>query len=122
MLVHGSEDAVVPVGDLSRLAAARRSALPGAVTETLVVEGGAHSWLYEFPGYRAAIGRFLARSLGGQHAPDDAARLARAVAAVRLPDPERLVTLDDEPGGLRSLARIVRNTESNPSLPHHGDA
>ena len=31
---------------------------------------------------------------------------------MRLPDPERLVTLDEEPGGLRSLARMVRRNES----------
>ena len=54
MLIHGTDDGVVPVGDLARLAAARRAARPDAVTETLVVEGGRHSWLYEFPEYRAA--------------------------------------------------------------------
>ena len=64
------------------------------------------------PAYRAAIGRFLARSLGGPLSPDEAARVAEAVPAVRLPDPERLVTLDEEPGGLRSLARMVRRNES----------
>ena len=32
---------------------------------------------------------------------------------LRLPDPERLVTLDEEPGGLRSLARIVRRNETS---------
>jgi alpha-beta hydrolase superfamily lysophospholipase len=122
MLVHGSDDGVVPASDLARLAAARRSAVPAAVTETLLVDGGYHSWLYEFPAYRAAIGRFLARSLGGAHSPDDAARIAEAVPAVRLPDPERLVTLDEEPGGLRSLARLVRNAESTASIPTHGDA
>ncbi|HEU0243638.1 MAG TPA: alpha/beta fold hydrolase [Candidatus Limnocylindrales bacterium] len=113
MLVHGTDDGVVPVSDLGRLAAARRAARPDAVTETLVVEGGRHSWLYEFPEYRAAIGRFLARELGGPLPPDEAARVAEAVPAVRLPDPERLVTLDEEPGGLRSLARIVRRNETS---------
>jgi hypothetical protein len=112
MLVHGTDDGVVPVTDLGRLASARRSARPEAVTVTLVVEGGHHSWLYEFPEYRAAIGRFLARELGGPLSPDEAARVAEAVPAVRLPDPERLVTLDEEPGGLRSLARIVRRNET----------
>ena len=34
--------------------------------------------------------------------------MAEAVPAVRLPDPERLTTLDNEPGGLRSLAGLVR--------------
>ena len=113
LLVHGTDDGVVPVTDLARLAAARRAARPDAVTETLTVEGGRHSWLYEFPEYRAAIGRFLARELGGPLSPDEAARVAEAVPAVRLPDPERLVTLDEEPGGLRSLARIVRRNETS---------
>ena len=60
LLAHGTDDGVVPVTDLDRLAAARRAARPEAVTETIVVPGGRHSWLYEFPAYRAAIGRFLA--------------------------------------------------------------
>ena len=108
MLIHGSEDRVVPPTDMDRLAAARRAAQPHAVTETLLVDGGRHSWLYEFPEYRAAIGRFLATALGGPVDPDRAAALAEAVPAVRLPDPERLTTLDEEPGGFRSLTRIIR--------------
>ncbi|HKF84143.1 MAG TPA: alpha/beta fold hydrolase [Candidatus Limnocylindrales bacterium] len=117
LLAHGTEDGVVPVGDLARLAAARRTARPDAVTETLVIDGGRHSWLYEFPEYRAALGRFLARSLGGALEPDAAARAAEAVPAVRLPDLERLVTLDEEPGGFRSLARLLRRREA--SAPGH---
>ncbi|MEW6226026.1 MAG: alpha/beta fold hydrolase [Chloroflexota bacterium] len=116
MLAHGSEDRVVPVGDLDRLAAARRDARPEAVTETMVVDGGHHSWLYEFPGYRAAIARFLATALGGPLPPDEAAARAEAVPAVRLPDPERLTALDEEPGGFRSLARIMRRREAAPDL------
>ena len=112
LLVHGSDDGVVPVGDLGRLAAIRRSARPDAVTETLLVEGGRHSWLYEFPEYRAVIARFLATFLGGPLSPDEAARVAEAVPAERLPDPERLVTLDEEPGGFRSLSRLVRRSEA----------
>ena len=108
LLAHGSDDGVVPVTDLDRLAAARRAARPLAVTETIVVEGGRHSWLYEFPEYRAAIGRFLATSLGGPLSPDEAAAVAEAVEARRLPEPERLTTLDEEPGGLRSLTRLLR--------------
>jgi alpha-beta hydrolase superfamily lysophospholipase len=114
MLVHGSEDGVVPVGDLHRLASARRSARPDAVTETLVVAGGRHSWLYENPEYRAAIAGFLAASLGGPVDPDTAALAARAVRAERLPDPERLTAIDEEPGGLRSLLRLVRRGETRP--------
>lgn len=107
LLAHGSDDGVVPVGDLRRLAEARRAARPEAVTETLVVDGGKHSWLYEFPAYRAAIARFLATALVGPLDPDAAAAAAEAVPAVRLPDPERLTTLDEEPGGFRSLARVL---------------
>jgi uncharacterized protein len=112
LLVHGSDDGVVPVGDLGRLTAIRRAARPDAVTETLLVEGGRHSWLYEFPEYRAVIARFLATALGGPLSPDEAARVAEAVPAERLPDPERLVTLDEEPGGFRSLSRLVRRSEA----------
>ncbi len=107
MLVHGTDDRVVPVADLARLAEARRLARPDAVTETMEVGGGKHSWLYEFPAYRAAIARFLATALGGPLSPDEAAAVAEAVPAVRLPDPERLTTLDEEPGGFRSLARVA---------------
>jgi hypothetical protein len=107
LLAHGSDDGAVPVTDLDRLAAARRATRPTAVTETLVVPTGRHSWLYEFPIYRAAIGRFLAASMGGPLSPDDAAAIAGAVDAQRLPEPERLTTLDEEPGGLRSLTRLV---------------
>ena len=112
MLIHGSEDGVVPIGDLARLAAARRAARPDAVTETLLVEGGRHSWLYEFPEYRAAVARFLTANLGGPFTPGEAARVAAAVQAERLPDPERLTTLDEEPGGFRSLSRVLRRQAS----------
>ena len=117
LLVHGTDDGVVPVADLGRLAATRRAARPDAVTETLTVAGGKHSWLYEFPEYRATIARFLAANLGGPISPDEAARVARAVPAERLPDPERLVTLDEEPGGFRSLARILRRREAAAPSP-----
>ena len=108
LLIHGTDDAIVPLDHLDRLARARRAVRPASVTETLVVPGGQHSWLYEFAAYRATIGQFLARYLGGPLEPDEAARVAEAVPAVRLPDPERLTTLDNEPGGFRSLAELVR--------------
>jgi alpha-beta hydrolase superfamily lysophospholipase len=108
LLVHGADDGVVPASDLARLAAARRTARAGAVTETLLVPEGRHSWLYEDPVYRETIARFLAATLGGPLGPEDAAAVARAVPARRLPDPERLVTLDETPAGLRSLALLVR--------------
>ena len=112
LLAHGTDDGVVPVADVERLATARRAARPTSVTETVIVPGGRHSWLYEDPAYRAAIARFLARSLGGPVPPGEAAAIAEAVPAVRLPDPERLTTLDDQPGGLRSLVQLVRRHES----------
>ncbi len=111
MLVHGDQDGVVPVEHLAQLAAARHAALPHAVTETMVVEGGRHSWLYEFPAYRAAIARFLATAMAGPVSPDEAAALAEAVPAARLPERERLAALDAEPGGFRSLARIIHRRE-----------
>jgi len=108
LLVHGDEDHVVPVGHLARLAAIRRAARPDAVTETLTVHGGHHSWLFEFPEFRATVARFFAASLGGPLAPDAAALAAASIPAARLPEPERLTTLEEEPGGVRSLLRVFR--------------
>ncbi len=107
MLVHGTTTAWSPWAT-SRGSRVRARNPSDAVTETLAVDGGRHSWLYEFPEYRAAITRFLTRELGGPLDPDEAAAIAEAVPAVRLPDPERLTTLDEEPGGFRSLTRLVR--------------
>ncbi len=117
LLAHGTDDGVVPVADLERLAAARRATRPDAVTETVIVPGGRHSWLYEYPPYRAAVARFLAASLGGPIPPDEAAAIAEAVPAQHLPDPERLTTLDKEPGGLRSLMHLVRRHETRAPGP-----
>jgi alpha-beta hydrolase superfamily lysophospholipase len=117
LLAHGTDDGVVPVAHLDRLAAARRAARPAAVTETVTVPGGRHSWLYEFPAYRAAIAGFLAAALGGPRPPDEAAAIARDVPAQRLPDPERLTTLDDQPGGVRSLAMLIRPRPPRAAAP-----
>ncbi len=103
LLIHGTDDHVVPPDHMARLAAARRAALPGAVTETLLVLGGHHSWIYEFPEVRAAMARFLAASLGGPLEPDVAAARAMAVDARRPPEPERLSAVDAEPGGAQSV-------------------
>jgi dipeptidyl aminopeptidase/acylaminoacyl peptidase len=108
LLVHGDEDRVVPVAHLARLASIRRAARPDAETQTLVVHGGHHSWLFEFGEFRAGVARFFASTLGGPLSPDEAARVAEAVPAARLPEPERLTALDDEPGGVRSLARVFQ--------------
>ncbi|MCI0345160.1 MAG: alpha/beta fold hydrolase [Chloroflexi bacterium] len=113
LLAHGDADRVVPVGHLARLEAAARAARaddPDAgPLESLVLPDGEHSWLYEFPAYRVTVARFLAQALGGANMPERAAQLAEAVPAARLPDTDtRLGALTDEPGGLRSLARVLR--------------
>ncbi len=113
LLVHGDDDHVVPVGHLARLAAARRAANPGT-TQTLVVHEGHHSWLYEFAVFRSTVARFFATALGGSLDPDAAARVAEAVPAARLPEPERLTTLDEEPGGVRSLLRVFERQSATP--------
>ncbi|MHB8959004.1 MAG: alpha/beta hydrolase [Candidatus Limnocylindrales bacterium] len=114
LLVHGDDDHVVPVGHLARLAAIRRSARAGE-TETLVVHEGHHSWLYEFGIFRSTVARFLTAALGGPLDPDSAARAAEAIPASRLPEPERLTTLDEEPGGVRSLLGVFgRQSATSP--------
>lgn len=107
LLIHGDADGVVPVAHHGRLS--RRAPGSGAPPiETLVIEGGQHSWLYEFPAYRRAVAAFLARSLGGPLAPDEAADRAEAVDARRLPDTVRPPTqIEQEAGGFRSLARLA---------------
>lgn len=91
LLTHGDEDAVVPAAHMARLATAARAARtdPGdAPVETLMIQGGQHSWLYEYPAYRATVAGFLARALGGPLDPDEAARIAAATTAERIPDGE----------------------------------
>ena len=106
LLIHGSEDAVVPAAHLRRLE--RITVAAGHPAETLLIEGGQHSWLYEFPEYRRTVAHFLARALGGPLEPDVAADRAAAVDAVRLPDTPRPPTqIDLEPGGFRSLTRLA---------------
>ncbi len=117
LLVHGTDDSVVPISDLERLAAARRRAQPGAVTETLTVTGGHHSWLYEFDALRAGVAGFLARQLDGPLVPAEAAEMARSTPAERLPEPERLAAVDEEPGGLRSLLTLFRPSATRTPLP-----
>jgi dipeptidyl aminopeptidase/acylaminoacyl peptidase len=105
LLVHGTEDAVIPVTHLRRLE--RVTTGTGRPAEALEIAGGQHSWLYEFPEYRRTVAAFLARSLGGLD-PAVAADRAEAVDARRLPDLVRPPTqVELEPGGLRSLARIA---------------
>lgn len=125
LAIHGTDDRVVPLAHLGRLVAAARAAratqaaqaaragvggraarfgraapdvtaVESRPVETLVIPGGQHSWLYEFPEYRETVARFLARALGGPLAPDDAARLAAAVEVRRPPDDERRFGILDE--------------------------
>jgi alpha-beta hydrolase superfamily lysophospholipase len=108
LLVHGALDDVIPVGHVAVLEAAARSGRSGAPAaapvETLVVDDGRHSWLYESAPYRAAVARFLARLPGSALDPDAAAGAALAVEARRLPlhdDPFTIRGLTGErPGGL----------------------
>lgn len=112
LLVHGDADDVVPVAHLARLAEAARRSRDGqahaAPVETLVIPGGQHSWLYEDASYRAAVARFLTTSLGGPMSPDEAASVAAATAADRVPAAEeRLSAVDTMPGGIRTLVQVA---------------
>jgi alpha-beta hydrolase superfamily lysophospholipase len=112
LLVHGADDDVVPVAHLGRLAEAARRSRQGraneAPVETLVIPGGQHSWLYEDAAYRATVARFLAAALGGPLAPEEAASIAAATVADRVPAAEeRLSAVDTVPGGFRSLIEVA---------------
>jgi alpha-beta hydrolase superfamily lysophospholipase len=111
LLAHGSDDTVVPVSHVRRLTAAAqasRTAPGSAPVESITIEGGQHSWLYEFPAYRAAMAGFLARSLGGPLDPDTAARIAAATPAERPPEREGpFAAVEATPGGLRTLAQVA---------------
>ena len=111
LLAHGDADQVVPFGHMARLAAAARATRDGpdaAPVETLAISGGQHSWLYEDPRYRAAVARFLTTALGGPLTPDEAAVIAAATHAERIPDAEsRFAAVDATPGGFRTLARVA---------------
>jgi dipeptidyl aminopeptidase/acylaminoacyl peptidase len=112
LLAHGELDQVVPFGHMGRLAAAARRARSGDTdagpVETLAVGGGQHSWLYEEPVYRATVARFLATALGGPLAPDEAAAIARATVAERLPEGEtQFAAVEATPSGFRGLAQVA---------------
>jgi hypothetical protein len=122
LLAHGDLDAVIPVGHFDRLratvAAARTAEAGAAPVEELLIEGGHHSWLYEFESYRRTVARFLAAALGGPYQPDEAADLAAAVPAARLPDPEDTFHAVTASGGARGLARMALpgGTRPDPDL------
>ena len=110
LLAHGSEDRVVPRSHLERLAQAARSGRHDgdAPVETMLVDGGEHSWLYEFPAYRRAVARAAASALGGPLAPNEAGEIAAATPAERIPDTELgFAATEDLEGGAKTLAQVL---------------
>jgi pimeloyl-ACP methyl ester carboxylesterase len=126
LLAHGADDVVVPSWHMERLAKAARAgrldrmdreSADQAPLETLVVEGGQHSWLYEFAGYRRAVATFLATALGGPLSPEAAGDIAAATQADRIPDGEaKFAAVAANPGGLRTLAQVARPGATQPIL------
>lgn len=121
LLAHGSDDGVVPLAHMERLAKAARAGretardgrdgrhgqAPGPV-ETFVVAGGQHSWLYEDPGYRRVVARFLAEALGGPMSPEDAGAIAAATPTSRIPDGEaKFSAVSETQSGFRTLAQVA---------------
>ena len=111
LLAHGDEDSVVPLPHFERLRAAAVRSREGkpdqAPVEEIVIEGGQHSWLYEFEAYRRSVARFLTIALGGPYAPDEAAERAAAVPAERLPEMNEQFAAVEKGGGVRRLARVA---------------
>ena len=126
LLVNGTDDRVVPPGHqgrLARIAREPRATDPDAgPVEVLTIPGGHHSWLYEFPTYRAAIRCFLGEALGGPLDPEEAARVAARVPATRLPEDARgFSALEGEPGGFRTLARAIVTRDAESVAAHEVD-
>ncbi len=92
LAIHGTDDQVVPFVHFERLVKAGRDSRAGAPDaapiESLVIPEGQHSWLYEFPAYRATVAGFLARALGGPLSVDEAEAAAIAVDARRPVEPD----------------------------------
>ncbi len=117
LLVHGSDDSVVPAWHLDLLAraaeAGRRERTAkgldaGGPIERLLLPGGRHWWMYEDPTYRATIARFLSSALGGPFEPDDAAARAVAVDARRIPEPdESFAAVTYAPTRRRTVAELI---------------
>ena len=127
LLAHGEDDSVVPATHLQRLVTAARSARaadPGAApVETLTIPGGQHSWLYEFAAYRGAVAGFLAMALGGPLPAEEAAAVAAATPAERLPEGEqRFAAVEGTPGGLRTLVDVARPGALRPTPEPTPDA
>ena len=125
LLAHGELDTVVPLNHMARLAAAARGGRGpgGAPVETLTVHDGGHSWLYEDPGYRRVVARFLAAALGGPLDPEAASEVAAATHAERIPDGEApLTALEDTPGGFRTLVQVALPGATRTPVPAPVDA
>ena len=128
LLIHGDADRVVPYSHLGRLERSARQAREddpaAAPVEVLTIPGGEHSWLYEFAAYRGTVARFLTAALGGPLDPDAAEAIARVVPAVRLPHREHpFSAIEEEPGGVRTLVRAVRQAGGNrAATPGPGNA
>lgn len=92
LALHGTEDRVVPFVHLARLTEAGRRSRSGDPAarpiESVAIPDGMHSWLYEFPAYREAIGRFLAETFGGPLTPDQAADVAAGIDVRRPTEPD----------------------------------
>lgn len=122
LLLHGDEDAVVPVGHVRRLERAARRARAGrpdaARVDAVVIAGGRHSWMYEHPEYRRAIATFLARELDGSLDPATAGDIAAAVPATRIPDTAD-PTLVRAPAVLGTQAAIAERAlpDEEPPVP-----
>ena len=122
LLTHGAEDTVVPPAHMGRLATAARAARAGdpgaAEVETLLVQGGKHSWLYEDPGYRRAVAGFLARALRGPLDPATAGEVAALTHIERIHEGETpFAAIQETPGGLRSLAQVALPGAARVSRP-----
>jgi pimeloyl-ACP methyl ester carboxylesterase len=130
LLVHGSDDWIVPLSHhrrLVRAARAGRAGVPAAPpVRTLVIPGGEHSWQYESEVYRTTVAWFLADALGGPLSPDEAAERAGAVPAERIPDHERPFAGLDRPSPRRRalieiLGAPVRPPDTEPEPPRPPD-
>lgn len=114
LLVHGDQDRIMPLSHHRQLADEARRGRAGRVApapppvETLVVEGGAHSWLYEHEAYRRGVARFLAAALGGPYPPEQAEDRAAVVDARRLPEAEQAFAAIDRPNArLRTVVELL---------------
>ena len=114
LLAHGEDDAVVPAQP-PRHGSPRRRARRGptspiaAPVETLIVDGGQHSWLYEDAGYRRTVGRLPGPGAGRAARPGDRRPSSpRRRPAERIPDGEAPFEAVTETAGRPADARPGR--------------